>query len=190
MTEPCNPAEPVRRWKVTMGVADSMEEAIAQALELRERLREHGLCEHGLCEHSPAEECRIPSSGPGDDAERPTPRDETRRGQSTGIGDLEHDDVPQFPPCPLNSASPEDLVAHMWAMKQWARDPGFRTLERRAGGCGRLPHTSLHRAMTKVRMPRLEHLEAFVQACGAADRWDEWKRAWHAAARNTGPEEK
>ena len=99
--------------------------------------------------------------------------------------------VPRIPPCPLAAVSVPDLIAKMWELKRWAADPGFHTLERRAerierraGTCRALPHSTLHRAMTRQHMPRLEQLELFVRACGAEAHWYEWERAWRAVDAN------
>jgi hypothetical protein len=91
----------------------------------------------------------------------------------------------QFPPCPLLARTVPDLVEAMWALRRWADNPSYRVLERRAerierkaGTVRALPHATLHRVMTRSRMPRLEILELFVKACGAGSHWDEWRRAW------------
>ncbi|GAA2026281.1 hypothetical protein GCM10009839_25860 [Catenulispora yoronensis] len=93
----------------------------------------------------------------------------------------------QFPPCPLLARSVPELVEAMWALRKWASNPSYRMLERRAehlerkaGTVRALPHATLHRVMTRTRMPRLELLELFVKACGAEAHWDEWHRAWFA----------
>lgn len=93
----------------------------------------------------------------------------------------------QFPPCPLLARTVPDLVEAMWALRDWAGNPSYRRLERRAESLERkagtvraLPHATLHRVMTRYRMPRLELLELFVKACGAEAHWDEWRRAWFA----------
>lgn len=93
----------------------------------------------------------------------------------------------QFPPCPLLARSVPQLVEAMWALRAWADNPSCRMLERRAdrierraGTVRALPHATLHRVMTRCRMPRLEVLELFVKACGAEAHWDEWRRAWFA----------
>ena len=93
----------------------------------------------------------------------------------------------QFPPCPLLARSVPELIEAMWALRDWADNPSYRTLERRAefmerraGTVRALPHATLHRVMTRTRMPRLELLELFVKACGAEAHWEEWRRAWFA----------
>jgi len=93
----------------------------------------------------------------------------------------------QFPPCPLLARSVPELIEAMWALRDWADNPSYRKLERRAeilerkaGTVRVLPHATLHRVMTRSRMPRLELLELFVKACGAEAHWDEWRRAWFA----------
>lgn len=93
----------------------------------------------------------------------------------------------QFPPCPLLARSVPELVAAMWALRDWADNPSYRKLERRAeflerkaGTVRALPHATLHRVMTRTCMPRLEVLELFVKACGAEAHWEEWRRAWFA----------
>ena len=93
----------------------------------------------------------------------------------------------QFPPCPLLARTVPDLIEAMWALRDWADNPSYRKLERRAeflerkaGTVRALPHATLHRVMTRARMPRLELLELFVKACGAEAHWDEWRRAWFA----------
>lgn len=93
----------------------------------------------------------------------------------------------QFPPCPSLVRSVPDLIAAMWELRYWADNPSYRQLERRAeflerkaGTVRALPHATLHRVMTRSRMPRLELLELFVKACGAEAHWDEWRRAWFA----------
>jgi hypothetical protein len=93
----------------------------------------------------------------------------------------------QFPPCPLLARSVPELIEAMWALRDWADNPSYRKLERRAeylerkaGTVRALPHATLHRVMTHARMPRLELLELFVKACGAEAHWDEWRRAWFA----------
>ena len=99
--------------------------------------------------------------------------------------------VPEIPPCLLSAATVADLVAKMWELKHWAADPGFRKLERRtedlerrAKTCRALPHSTLHRTMTRWRMPSREQLELFVRACGAEAYWYEWDRAWRAVDAN------
>jgi hypothetical protein len=92
-----------------------------------------------------------------------------------------------FPPSPLLARSVPELIEAMWALRDWADNPSYRWLEHRAeflertaGTVRALPHATLHRVMTRSRMPRLEVLELFVKACGAGTHWDEWRRAWFA----------
>jgi hypothetical protein len=157
-----------QHWTVTFGEAATMRDAIREAFSAGTRGAPRA-CHPTLLDHDGSFDGQVQSQRP----------------------DTITWAVPRIPPCPLGAVSVPDLIAKMWELKRWAADPGFHTLERRAerierraGTCRALPHSTLHRAMTRQHMPRLEQLELFVRACGAEAHWYEWQRAWRAVDAN------
>jgi predicted RNA-binding Zn-ribbon protein involved in translation (DUF1610 family) len=58
----------------------------------------------------------------------------------------------------------------------------YRDLSERAGGHGRLPHTTISRVLSKEYLPRRDFVMAFAQACGVQkSALDSWGMAWERA---------
>ncbi|MFJ5230468.1 helix-turn-helix domain-containing protein [Kitasatospora sp. NPDC088391] len=87
---------------------------------------------------------------------------------------------------PAVRAVPLDLIRHpfelrdaMVALRNRTGRPSLRTLEERAGGYGRLPHSSLSLVLRGLAMPGRGLLEHFVRACRVPSaEVDRWLKAW------------
>ncbi|GAA1959698.1 helix-turn-helix domain-containing protein [Kitasatospora viridis] len=74
---------------------------------------------------------------------------------------------------------PAELCDAMVALRSRVGRPSLRTLEQRAGGFGRLPHSSLSLVLRRRAMPGRALLEHFVRACGVPSaELDRWLKAW------------
>src|SRR5882762_10986413 len=80
-------------------------------------------------------------------------------------------------PDPSSARDAAGFVREMRRLKGWVGNPSFQRLSRRSG----LPTSTLADATNthRVGLPRLEVVQAFVEACGLVD--DDaraWDRAW------------
>ncbi|WP_307843594.1 BTAD domain-containing putative transcriptional regulator [Streptomyces sp. B15] len=79
------------------------------------------------------------------------------------------------------------LAAALWELYSKAGGPSVREMERRAGGFGRLPHSTVHRILRGQAVPRdVQQLVAFLIACempaGEQQPWvDAWRRVCESA---------
>lgn len=89
-------------------------------------------------------------------------------------------------PRPEDAGSPEQFVAVMRQLRQWA-DLSYRELEKRAAAAGHiLPRATLSGALARKDLPREDLLTAYVHACGLtgadATAWLEARRRLAVAA--------
>ncbi|MBB4928838.1 helix-turn-helix domain-containing protein [Kitasatospora kifunensis] len=87
---------------------------------------------------------------------------------------------------PTDRAVPLDLIRHpielcdaMAALRARIGRPSLRMLEARAGGLGKLPHSTLSLVLRGRAMPSRYLLEHFVRACGVPrSETERWLKAW------------
>ncbi|RCG25575.1 helix-turn-helix domain-containing protein [Streptomyces diacarni] len=81
------------------------------------------------------------------------------------------------------------LSAALWGLYSAAGGPPLRTMERRAGGYGALPHSTVHRILRGQTVPRDERqLVAFLDACEVPARERRpWMEAWRRVVTRTPP---
>jgi len=86
-------------------------------------------------------------------------------------------------PRPELIREPDELRAALKDLHRKAGSLSYIQMERRAGGHGELPHTTLHRTLQGAGMLKKEQLTAYLNVCGVPDRehatWHAaWNRAW------------
>lgn len=93
-------------------------------------------------------------------------------------------DAPQgAAPRPDFIRDPADLSGALRDLHRWAGSPSLRTMERRAGGFGELPHSTAHRIIRGKTVPHTEQqMVAFLRACEVPTaNHVAWLAAWHKA---------
>lgn len=86
-------------------------------------------------------------------------------------------------PNPQSAGTPEEFVAQLHLLYEWAGKPTLRELEKRAG-TGRLPRSSVSDMLRRTgRLPKIDLLTEFVKACGADAALPAWIAAWHRLKR-------
>lgn len=76
-----------------------------------------------------------------------------------------------------------DLYDAMSSLYRRAGSPSYSELDRRAGGNGRLPKSSLSRFFAKKSVPGKDFTLAFAEACGVrGEKLEFWEVAWLRAA--------
>ena len=96
-------------------------------------------------------------------------------------------------PSPVYVNGIDNLKTGLQELYAWAGRPTVREMEQRAGGLGRLPHSTAHRIVQGQTVPRDEHqLIGFLIACGVSEtdhpRWiDAWRRVLGHAPREAAP---
>lgn len=87
-------------------------------------------------------------------------------------------------PDPRAAGTIEEFVAQLRELRAWAGDPTLRELEKRAGGAGRLPRSSVSDMLCRTdRLPKFDLVTEFVKACGAGNALPAWIAAWHRLKR-------
>lgn len=93
--------------------------------------------------------------------------------------------IPSAVPTPDLVREPAELVAALKALYYKSGALPLMEMERRAGGHGRLPHSSVHRLLKGAGMLRQDQLTAFLTVCGVPEREHlRWQRAWGRAWRH------
>ncbi|MFR9758187.1 helix-turn-helix domain-containing protein, partial [Streptomyces sp. TR06-5] len=97
--------------------------------------------------------------------------------------------IPDAAPRPELVQEPADLHAALRALYYKSGAMPLAEMERRAGGHGRLPHSTVHRMLKGATMFRQDQLTAFLDGCGVPVRnHPQWHRAWERAWRSTQPQ--
>jgi hypothetical protein len=83
-------------------------------------------------------------------------------------------------PDPAAATTVEDFVGMLKRLRTWAGDPSLAELDKRAGGHGRLPRSTVSDMLrNQHRLPRLDLVLTFVRACGLdEDQAAVWERSW------------
>ncbi|GAA2591242.1 hypothetical protein GCM10009863_00240 [Streptomyces axinellae] len=94
-------------------------------------------------------------------------------------------------PAPEAVTDAPGLAVALRVLHQQAGGPSMREMERRAGGFGRLPHSTVHRILTGQTAPRdAQQFAAFLTACEVpAGARLPWVDAWHRVHGNAPPPE-
>ena len=90
-------------------------------------------------------------------------------------------DPPEFGmPDPGAATTVEDFVAMLKLLRTWAGDPSLAELNKRSGGLGSLPPSTVSDMLrNQHRLPRLDLVLGFVLACGLnEDQATAWERSW------------
>jgi transcriptional regulator with XRE-family HTH domain len=79
--------------------------------------------------------------------------------------------------------TPEDMIAALQYLYHRSGAMPIEEIERRSGGAGLLPHTTLHRMILGETMLQMEQLVAFLKVCEVPEQnrggWlKAWTRAW------------
>ncbi|WP_328834585.1 helix-turn-helix transcriptional regulator [Streptomyces europaeiscabiei] len=84
------------------------------------------------------------------------------------------------PPVLALVRSEADLAAVLVELYERSGAPSMKTMERRAGGLGILPHSTAHRIVTRKTLPyTLVQFDAFLNACDVTmQRRDPWYTMW------------
>lgn len=86
-------------------------------------------------------------------------------------------------PDPQGSRTPEQFVGQLRLLYEWAGEPTYRELEKRAG-TGKLPRSSVSDMLRRAyRLPKLDLVSEFVKACGADEALPAWIAAWERLKR-------
>jgi transcriptional regulator with XRE-family HTH domain len=94
---------------------------------------------------------------------------------------LPNGDPPEFGiPDPAAATTVEDFVAMLRRLRTWAGDPSLAELDKRSGGHGRLPPSTVSDMLrNQYRLPRLDLVLTFARACGLDDgQAAAWERSW------------
>lgn len=93
------------------------------------------------------------------------------------------------PPSPTDAQTPEELIAVVRELLEWADSPSLRAIEIRSRNSVR--RSTLSDALNHPeRLPKRDFLRAVVAACQAETHWAEWEDAWiriHSARRRPEP---
>lgn len=92
--------------------------------------------------------------------------------------------LPVAVPRPDLVQEPSAFIGALQALYHKSGALPLAEMERRAGGQGRLPHSTLHRMVNGASMLRQSQLTAFLEVCGVPERdRPRWHRAWVRAWR-------